>query len=238
MQIKLGGTSLLAEPRGPISASHPDSKVFGAAPKKIYSWWCDAKFGLPTPRPHSVYIDADLLATNQLHVDYSMTGRNSPHATREAYRDLLRAANLPNVKAIQTELNKRFPPVKVPIPYDKLIEPNADAESRDLYALQIYLRFDVGLDRNPKPIDQFRYPFVLQIPLGVQFQTLTVATCEDEALDLNYGFWDHVNILTPRSSEARELLREHNKVMKERRRMLEGYDKDGGVKLVDPDKDD
>jgi len=235
MAIKIGDAVLDSVPMNPIKSSSKDAKHFGARPKRIYQWWCDTKQGFPLPRPHSIYVDADLIPTNQLKVDYTLSGRNGPQATREAYKDLLTAARLPNVNAIQAELNRRFPPVRVPIPYDKLIDPNAEAESRDLFALQIYIRFHLGLTPRNPPFGQFPYPFVLQIPLGVQFHAQVTSTCEDEALDVNFGFLHTHNVLLPRSSEARELLREYNKEMRNRRKLLEGKKKKSRIKTVGPD---
>lgn len=219
MEFQLGSETIGMEPLNPIKPNHKDAAFYGANWVHLYTWWCDTQFGLPLPRPGSIYLDADLKVRNQLFVDYTMFGYNMQSATRQHWKDLFKKTGLNGRKAVQQALDKMFPPQTFPIPYDKLIDPNATAESRKLYAMQVYLRwvFYLTIPQGGAP---YPAPFVLQVPIGVHFHTETFATCKDEPLDANYGFLDHVTMRLKPNELLRKVAREHNKELREWNKLM------------------
>ena len=137
------------------------------SPRRFYRWDCSVPAGKPDPRPETRRRATSLL----VHVG---DGRGGVDVVKrqQVTRDLLRSADLPNLKKLDAALQKQLPPLVVPVDWAMLLDPFKQEYSVDIYEQVTYLQC---LAR-PYGMQPDTY-FHIFVPQMVSFSARVVGRC-------------------------------------------------------------
>jgi hypothetical protein len=105
------------------------------APRRFYRWDCRTQSGKPDPRPDGRRRETSLL----IHVA-DVFGGVDQQSTQSITRDLLKAADLRNLQALDKALQAQLPPLVVPVDWAQLLDPFKAQYSLDVYEQVSYLQ--------------------------------------------------------------------------------------------------
>lgn len=209
LRVNLSALALYDRMADPVVSRHVTQRQ---APRRFYSWDCASQTGTPAPRPDTRRREASML----IHYP-GLWGAVDQQATAQMARELLKAADLRNLRAVDAALQAALPPLVVPVEWADLLDPYKAQYSLDIYEQVTYLQC-LARPYGLMPEDHF---FIF-VPHLVTFTSRVTGRCAGGTARNGTaitGWSPHVELSGARGRLERQISAEEEEAAKRRERL-------------------